>query len=173
MIKTKVRIDLSKITKKLSKIEKGFEDKRLLEPVADIAIKDIQRNTKATRGFNKSGDRDKLPGISEEWIERRKKLSGTNATTGVYSPRRSNLSFTGQLLDSLKAKFRGRKITIEPTGTRTPYKNLKGGQSSPVENKIVAKGLQDMGFIFLGVDEKTTKKIKTEITRFIRRLLRS
>ena len=173
MTKTRVKVDLSKLTKKLSEIQKGFNNRALLEPVSKIAISDMQREARSTRGFDKEGNREKLPSISDEWVERRKKLSKVNTTTGVYSPKRSNLSFTGQLLDSLKAKFSGSKITISPTGTRTPYKNLKGGQSRSVENKIVAEGLQKRGFRFLGVDKKTKKKIKAEMIRFIRRLIRS
>lgn len=169
---TRITIDLSKVTRRLEEIEKGFTSKELLEPVSEIAIKDIQRETRNRKGFDDNGKRSTLPAISTDWAKYKNKLAAKNKTHPTYAKARSNLTFTGQLLDSLKAFFKGRTITIKPTGTHKGYKQLKGGTSKNVANKVIADGLEDMGYKFLEIDDKTEKKIKTEITRFIRRLLR-
>lgn len=170
---TKVTIDLSKVTRKLEEIEKNFTSKELLEPVSKIVITDIQRETRSKKGFDESGKRKNLPSpLSTEWSRYKDKLAGINKTHPTYGKGRSNLTFTGQLLNSLKAFFERNTITIKPTGTHRGYKQIRGGRSKDVENEKIAEGLESLGYKFLGVDDKTEKKIKTEITRFIRRLLR-
>lgn len=170
---TKITVDLSKVTRKLEEIEKSFTSRDLLEPVSKIAISDIQREARSRRGLDDNSNRKTFPTpLDSEWVSYRSKLAGINKTHPAYSKGRSNITFTGQLLNSIKAFFEGSTITIKPTGMHRGYKQIRGGRSKSVENEVIAEGLESRGYKFLGVDDKTEKKIKTEITRFIRRLLR-
>ena len=169
---TKVTVDLSKIRAATQSIKNQLNQREVLSKAADIAINDIKGNAREGKPVvdNKVSS---FPSLDDKYITRRKRLASVNETDSVYSPKRSNLTFTGQLLNSLKATFKGAIITISPTGKRRPYKLIKGGRTKSVENKIVAEGLQDRGFKFLSIGRSTKKKIKSEITRIIRRLLRS
>lgn len=171
-VKTKVKIDLSKINAKVADVTNKLENKQLLESVARIAIDDIKGNAREGKPFI-DGKESTFPGLETKTEDRRRRLSTVNTTDRAYSPARSNLTFTGQLLNSLKFSISGLRIKIFPSGTREPYKYLRGGQSKSVSNKIVAQGLAEKGFKFLGIGEPTERKIRAEIVRTLRRLLRS
>src|SRR5690606_18358399 len=80
---------------------------------------------------------------------------------------KSNLTQTGQLLDSLKADIKKNKITIEPTGNRDPGLS---GRDEFSTNKELARDLAGRGFLFLGLDGTGVKRIKQMIIDEIRRL---
>ena len=169
---TKVTVDLSKVRAATQSIKSQLNQREVLSKAAEIAIDDIKGNAREGKPVvdNKVSS---FPGLDATYITRRNRLASVNETDSAYSPKRSNLTFTGQLLNSLKATFKGAVITISPTGMRRPYKLIKGGQTKSVANKTVAEGLQERGFEFLSIGSSTKKKIKSEITRIIRRLLRS
>jgi hypothetical protein len=82
--------------------------------------------------------------------------------------RKSNISVTGQLLDSLRPKVfpRKKRIIIEPTGTRS-Y-----GDSQGISNKQVATELADGGRPFLGLDSVGIRSVKNEILRELRKQIK-
>ena len=171
-VKTKVKIDLSKINAKIQDVTTKLENKQLLESVARIAIDDIRGNAREGKPFVE-GKESSFPSLETKTEKRRKRLATVNTTDRAYSPARSNLTFTGQLLNSLKFSISGLRIKIFPSGTRSPYNYIRGGQSKSVSNKIVAQGLAEKGFKFLGIGEPTERKIRSEIVRTLRRLLKS
>lgn len=90
-----------------------------------------------------------FPALSKEWIERREKLAAVNSTHKDFSPSRSNLTFTGQLMDSLKTILKltsnSAKIIMEYTGTHKGYIGLKGKRGKAISNKRLAGYLQESG----------------------------
>jgi hypothetical protein len=80
-----------------------------------------------------------------------------------FKPNRSNLTLTGQLIESLKgmSNFREQTISVAPVGRRTD------GQS----NKDVAEEVAKNGRPFLGLDDKGAQRIAQIVKRDIRRNL--
>lgn len=93
-----------------------------------------------------------------------------------FSPNRSNLTLTGQYLESIKVTDinPGRKeITIEPTGERK-----KGGpqwiesKKKPPSNKKLAGYLAKMGRSIFGLDETGKKVLLNKVKRKVRESIR-
>jgi hypothetical protein len=82
-----------------------------------------------------------------------------------FDPDFSNLTFTGQLLRSLKAKvdLKARTIDIMPTGNRF---------DSNLSNQDVAKFVAEQGRPFIGLDDKGIKRVKALIIQDLRKSLR-
>lgn len=117
--------------------------------------------------------------LKDSTIESRRRRSKYNKTDASFSPSTSALTFTGQLVDSIKAKIKvGAKslnITIEPTGKRTSYKNKDGTntkKSAKIGNKRLAKIHADGGGKLPKRDLLGfTKKKEKEIVKIIKEVL--
>lgn len=127
--------DLKNFTGKLQDLLRDAAKQDALRPLALKAIEIIQRRTRlgygVPAGTNGTAERFKLPPLSDRYIQRRKK-----ARLGEFgSPARSNLTYSGQLLDSLGVIRIGQgSIVIGPTGTR------RNGQSNAAVAGYVAAG---------------------------------
>lgn len=86
-----------------------------------------------------------------------------------FKPAKSNLTLTGQLLNSIEytVKVSERKIIIEPTGSRDDGKTNK-----QVAEELATRstGLAPRGRKFLGLDERGFQRIRNLIVEAIRRL---
>jgi hypothetical protein len=95
----------------------------------------------------------------------------------------SNLSVTGQLLDSLRGKMTARNSQIEvaPTGNRTKTEFKTGKRNSKWfslgahirSNQELATDLKKRGYTFLGLDQKGVQRIRRMVLDEFRRSLRS
>lgn len=129
------------------------------------ALVDIQEFwLKRTVSFTRSGrslplDGDRFKPLSERYREFRSKYRGPKGK--LFKPNKSNLTFTGQMLESLRGRsnLRNQTVTIFATGTRDD------GQT----NKEVAEHVADQGRPFLGLDLKGIKRIENIIRRDVRR----
>lgn len=104
------------IQAKLKEIVKSPE---LLNEIGDIAIKDIQ--FQARRGKNPITGGSFIP-LSKKWIEKRQKISEVTDVHEAFKANRSNITLTGQLLNSLRKYYTGNKITLFFAGFHNPYK---------------------------------------------------
>jgi hypothetical protein len=107
--------------------EKGIKERvnlilkepALLNMAGDAIIKDIQFQTR--RGVSSvTGGRFKP--TSKAWREKREKISESTNTNDAYSKNRSNLTLTGQLLDSLRKSVNAGVVKIFFAGVHYPYK---------------------------------------------------
>lgn len=111
---------------------------------------------------------------SEAWIKERESIALSNDRSDVYSKRRSNLSLTGEFLESIiyEAKPSDQKISIRPEGIHEPYAS-PGSSSrpmgSPVENSTILKGQKNQGRDILGLSERLNKQIITLMRRLYRK----
>ena len=155
------------------KLESLLKDTSMLNEVGETTTEMIVNNARSGKVF-KSGKKEKIKRLKKISIEHRKYLSKYNSTSDVYSPARSNLSFTGQFLKSIKHTIKRGLIVIEPTGDRSGYKTGPNSKdNNPPTNKQLAKFLADNGReIFGGLDKISIKRLKTLILRFLRRKLR-
>lgn len=113
-----VKLQVQKFTSKIEKTLKQAVSKRQTSALAEEAIKIIVRRTRLGYGVKRNySERYKLPGLSTAYIKRRRNYSGLAGTT---TPKKSNLTFTGQMLESvsiIRADDKG-MIVIGPKGRR-------------------------------------------------------
>lgn len=185
-----VKLDNKSVARVEKSVRESFEkvinNQNLLKDIGTVVIKDIQFQTRKTR-------KGELKSLSDEWIDERKKIAKATATHPAYSARRSNLTLTGQLLDSLKIIYsKAGEVIIEATGIHRPYKAsyLKSwyriGQSGKrhlvkssntgmrtigesIENKKLAEYVADQGREFMKVREGLNRQLKNLVVAYIRR----
>jgi len=116
-----------------------------------------------------TGQEEPLKPLSANYIKSRQALAKNpkgKADPDFFSPRRSNLTLTGQYLKSIvvtKIDKMKRLITIEPTGDRT---------DGP-DNKTLAGYLAKQGRNIFGIDKTGRQVIKQKVLRALRNQLRS
>lgn len=119
---------MSKATNKVKGLFKRLNDFALeaVNPVqmkllGNEAVKLIVKRTRLGYGVQEQyGQREKLKGLSQRYIRRRQLSDDLDETT---RPKKSNLTFTGQMLRSLKVTTIGKgTVTIAPTGVRKDRK---------------------------------------------------
>lgn len=139
----------------IKNLRRGVGDtftKRQMQAYGELAIEAIVKRTRQGFGVNRTGGKSRrLKPLSESYIEQRKrKRSQLDSTT---SPRRSNLTFTGQLLRSMRVKkVTNRKVVWGPNKRRR-----RGGLTNERLGEIVAE--QGRPFNFLA---------KTDIARLVK-----
>lgn len=113
--------DVAKFSKSLKAIVKKAESQGLLTNLAAFAIQLIVRRTREGRGVKRPGAATyRLKPLSASYIAFRRK--NRSALSPFTSPGKSNLTFTGQLLNSLTLKKGSRVLTITPSGIRNDGK---------------------------------------------------
>jgi hypothetical protein len=153
-----VKFKLSKKLKNLlsGKIIKEITKKENLDHLGKEAIDVLYKRTKSGKGLTSKETRPgltKLKPLSESYIEFRKKNPPTGPFAGVKT---SNLTYTGEMLESLKHKTikDGIKITIEGQHSTAKINNIKlveyVGKDRPflglaeIEIKILIRRLKDL-----------------------------
>lgn len=184
MSKSKVTVKYPKAEIKANVEKKVYgiiSQNELSDLVGGIVTDRIKLDAKRAKPMNNTGG---FPGLKDSTIESRVRLSKFNKTAAVYAASRSNLSFTGQLLESLKFKrLSGRAFLIEIffAGKRTPYKtgikSVAKLSSANETNQALAKTLDKKGFTVFskqGIDSNRAliRRVVNEVQSFIRRKLR-
>lgn len=156
------------------RLNKFIQNRTLLKQIGDIALKAVVGNLKNGKTMA-SGQLKKLKPLSAAWIKERKRLADLNRTSPVYSPSRSNVSFTGQLLDAFEIDLRRSKqgiVRIDVDDDRQPYVISRRGtkaKNTPSNDDLIdflRKGKRDI----LGkLDEKTQRRIRQHVVRELRR----
>jgi len=148
-------------TRLLGEIKKA----ELLNAIGEDVINDVRNE--AQEGQNT------WPSISPAWEKRKKRLAEFNPTHSEYAPGRNNLTFTGQLLNSLKTFLIVGKaqIIIRPTKKHKRYRGVKGKLlgSRNVDNDKIADGLISQGRDFMKVSKETLVKVSDTIRKFLSR----
>jgi hypothetical protein len=154
--------------------EKVIRNKELLNDIGETIITDIKFQTR--RGNSIPG-KSKLKPLTSKWIEKRRSIDEAQNTGQAFSPRRSNLTASGQLLESLKHKIVGAgKVIVDATGSRIPYfytTKRKGIQQRKKKheptNEELAEYVAEQGRPFLGIRDAIRDRIKRQVVAFIRR----
>ena len=158
------------------KLKKLFSEPALLSEVAEVAIKDIKFQAK--RGKNPITGGSFIP-LSKKWIEQRGRIDDVTPTDEAYRQNRSNITLTGQLLNSLSKrivnKARSTAIWIYFAGMHKPYK-VKGrnGQlrdvGKPISNDKLSGYVNELRPFFY-LRESLLPRLKSVVIRYIRRKL--
>lgn len=169
-MKFNVKYDPYKNAKSFKKkFEKFLESDQWKDDAAELAINKIKGETRLQR-FIETGN--KQPALSAEWVKRKKELAQNNPKGLSYGHSKTNLTVTGQLLESLKRVQSRYSVIIRAIGDRTPYKNKDGSTAkSTPSNSQLAKYLAEKGRLFIGYNEKLKIQIVKKIKEHIRRSL--
>lgn len=133
-----------KASDKLNKISKGLDDvfekevkKGTLDAIIENIIKLITVRTRLGKGVEKfGGQANKLDALtSKPYIARRKKFK-SDLASGITTPKKSNATATGQMLDSMQGERKGLRFTFSFKGNR---KGELGGYRSRISNSEVAR----------------------------------
>ena len=154
------------------KIDEVYEDEANLK---EIATKLLQINKRTIRKGIDPLTGEKFPKNTKQTIERRKQMAQINFTDPSYGPNKSNLTFTGQLVEAMKASVAKKQITIEVEDSkREPLVGAKGKLlKTRATNLDVQKGMRDIGRNMLGMTEEMTIALENFLIRKIKQKLRT
>lgn len=116
------KVDMTKFKKDMKKVIDEFDKKETMRDVGNFAADRIVKRTRLGKGVSeKGGDSQPLKRLSDGYKKQRKKKS--TELSQFTTPGKSNLTRTGQMLDSVKVTEvdQGRAL-VAPTGNRTDSK---------------------------------------------------
>ena len=109
--------------------------------------------------------------LTKSTINNRKYLARHNATHPSYSLKKPNLTITGRLLNSIKAKAtattKGVSYSIDVKGKHAKYSGANGSIGESLTNKEIRNHLASIKRDPLGI----SKKMNKEILKFIEQTL--
>jgi hypothetical protein len=182
-------INASALTKSIEQYLRGvIQKEQFLVAVRDFAVRRIVAETRKGRDLTKNGAAQKPLSDGYKRI-RGKILSGQYGVdpfedATFFRVDVSNLTMTGQLLDSIRGLLNAQssKISIKATGSRSPTRifNLKTGRQivfknqtqEPATNQELVEKLQKDGRTFLGLDQKGRDRIVRVVSDQLRRELK-
>lgn len=178
----KVKIlNLDSVLKRIENLfEKDAINEKLITDITELVTTRVVAQTRSGKDLSRDGKPQ--PALSESTIRIRYRnfYGKTKPDAPTYfKPDKqffridfSNLTATGQMLDSIKGRFvkSTKQIIVEPTGNRDP--SLQNNSEFKT-NKELAKDLANRGRTFLGLDrvgiQRVRKLILEEIIKFKKR----
>ena len=164
------------VNRKRDKLVAFLKDKALGKLVSgeigEFSVERIYRSTKTGKSL---ATETSLKTLKEGTIKRRKAYKGS--TGEFFKPAKSNLTFSGQLLNALTFRvIRNGVIEVfVKDNMRTPYKGEKSSSTSfnRDTNADIARKVAEDGRPFIGMDKKGVEVIKQIVLRNLRKQLRS
>jgi hypothetical protein len=163
--------------KGLDKVQKDFQDFLNQAKKSPTILNDVGEQTvRYIRGSVRARREDyKVENLKAKSQALRESLAKYNVTDPTMSPRRSNLTFTGELLDNMKFRTNAKAgtVTIFFNGI---HKRLLGKNGKPfgelkTNAQIAAKLNADPKFRFLFLSDKLKTTLKNRIVAGLRRQL--
>jgi len=138
--------DLNKVIANIKKeITKSFNNQQM-QKIAAFAMEQIKERSRNGYGVDDLGGTEKkFPALSKGYIEQRKRSKLSPYTSAT----KSNITFSGRLLASLRFSTRDGAAVIKPTGT----------SRNGTPNDEVAGYLEDQGRSFLTLSKKQLDKL--------------
>ena len=165
-----MNLNQNNIQQKVKKIINDLKEEKFADSVKDLivgAIREDSLNPKTGRKFK---------GLSKATIQNRKYLAKHNSTHPSYVANKPNLTITGRLLDSIKAritaKSKGLVYRMNVSGNHKRYKGKSGLIGKEQTNKAIRGYLAEQGRDPLGLTDKSKGKIVRLLTIAIRERLR-
>jgi len=104
-----------------------------LNKQARILAEQIVRRTRLGKGVNDAGKQTRLAPLKDSTKKQRRRYQRN--LTSKTTPGRSNISATGQLLDSVRGRASGAELIVFALNNRT--RSLSGGRSSARHSDII------------------------------------
>jgi len=167
--KSKAGIEISidsVVTKTSGKraVTRAVSESGILEEIAEFVIKSIRDRNNPSTGKNFKQLRD----VTINW---RGEMEKYNPTHPDYAQAKSNLTLSGEFIDSIKAKLIKSRLSVfvRPTGSHPGYFGANGlpTRKKQPKNIDIAKGQAEMGRNIL----KMTDKMKKQIIEIVKRRL--
>jgi len=162
--------DIAKIAHR--KALKAVRDRGLFEEITEGIIKDIRKGTNIATGHRLKALKRPTSDDPRTWRIRRKELAQFNTTHKSYGPNKSNLTFTGEFVNSIKGKIiLGRsEIEIKPTGRHAPYRDASGKvtRKTRPRNIDIAEGQAAQGRNVLQITKKRKKLILKKVIKALK-----
>jgi hypothetical protein len=161
-----MRLKFDELQKRIKEV---LSDDKVMSEVSSTLEKDMK--FQARKGVDPEG-RPYKP-LSDRWVEKRKQIK--DSKHGAYSPGRSNLTITGQLIDALRIAAESssvsntRRFLYTFLGDHTGYTFKNGKTTNSIPNEILAEYVQDQGRQIIGVRESLIPRIKRILVAAIRR----
>lgn len=157
-------------------INEMIKSPALLSELGDVVIKDIKRIARTGKNPITGG---KFIPLSKGWIKRRGQLAETNQTDPTYKQNRSNITFTGQLLNSMGKRINKNILQIMFEGIHRRYNRSisllkRSGKPLKTPKQLTNEQLaQYVGELrpFFYVRETLLPQLKSVVIRYIRRKL--
>lgn len=152
--------------KNTNKILDELEDE--MDDVGEVIIDLIKNRTRKGYGVDANyGSKGKLAPLQPSTKEYRKRYRGK--LSSETKPKKSNLTFTGSMLDSLKAKVKGFSVLVRPTG-----RDSKGVPNLQKAGQLTKGGkhMKARPFLYLSQIEinRLTKDIRKRVASIIDKL---
>lgn len=172
--------NIDKLANRLRRLLKDVsEDKTMLTEIATFTVDRIVKSTRSGKSIPKG---EKLADLATPWtVVNRNYLSKFNNTHELYKKGRSNLTFTGQLLDSFRYFIKNNEISFRFIGDHKPYKTgktrkrKKKKSASKISNAELAEYMEKgdrsanrPARPFVGLDDKMIERIKRIVSKNIR-----
>lgn len=168
MAKVKVKNVKSVLNSVNAIFQDSIKSEKFLREIRDFTVLRIQAETRKGRDLSKEGApiKDHSDGY-KKW--RQRLASGESRSEIVpdskfFLANKSNITLTGQLLESLTGKINKLRSEIEVMTTE----NRRDGE----KNNLIVQDLKKRGFTFLGLDEKGVRVIRKKALDEIRRQIR-
>lgn len=178
MAKVKVNINAGRITARLrTEIGRALKQAGIENIAKEEMINSIRGTGILSKPTLPSGERVKS--ITPQTVRNRRRIASRNATHPDFSPKKSNLTLTGELLDKgIKATFSVSKLLIDLSpkkGTHNIYKvskKRKKGKRSKSSYADIFKGQSEQGRSVFVLGDKFLKRIQRKVIAEVRRILR-
>lgn len=143
-----------------------------IKRVADFSGDLIRRRTRLGYGVKKEGGtKGKLKELSDSYkARRRKKASELHSET---TPARSNLTYTGQMLDSIYAQrvsLNEFVLSLRPYRKPVPTKK-KNAKKRQLTNEQVAEFNEQKGRTFFNLSRSELRQVEIELRESVRKAL--
>lgn len=162
--------DKEQIKKVKDLLKKVRKDERWKKEASEVVINNIKISTRLGKNIK---DSSKQPALERSTIEKRRHLAKSNPKGISFKPEKSNLTMTGQLLNSLERKNDPERVVIGLSEERQPYLNKNGTKGkNPPSNEQIARYLKEQGREFLGFNEKLKKVVEKKLKEHLRRHLK-
>lgn len=150
-----VKKEFRKFTDKLQKIVVQAKSSKEVEALAEFVVDLIVKRSRLGYGITRhGGEKVKFPELSENYVLMRKKNRGSLDST--TSAKKSNVTYTGQLLRSLGYRRRGKSgFIVQAEGSRD-----EGGTNEEVAYQLLKKRNRK----FIGL----TRSEERQVARFYR-----
>lgn len=159
-------------TNALEFINKQSKDPDFLKGLGEEAAFQI---ASAVRSKGRTDPAYFQPPLEDSTIERRKTLikQGNSFNAKIVTPKGSNLSMSGQLLDAIKSRvnYSISTIVLFLKPQRSPYKGKSGQPLESKTNNEIKKELESKGFRFFFLSDKISILLENLITKQLRRKL--
>jgi hypothetical protein len=153
-------------------INSTTKDREFLDFVGQTAADQIRS---AVRAGGRTDPAYFQPPLEDSTVDRRKTLikQGNSFDQKIVNPNRSNLSMSGQLLDSIYFRINESISTVVLLikKQRNPYKGKSGQPLENKDNVEIKDDLEKRGFKFFFISEKLNTLLENKITQQLRRKL--